>query len=506
MLKFALMLKEIDTVKLIFGLKVHQLRQEQDLSYQQLSDRTGLAISYLHNIEKGKKYPKADKILALARALDTEYNYLVSLNADKRLQPIIDLIHSDFLKIFPLELFGINTPKLIELLSVTPDKVNAFISTVIKIVRNHHLQGEDFYKAALRSYQDLHDNYFDDLEQAVRDFKSANQLKQQTGITALELEQLLHKNFGVTTDRDFLSSRSDLMEVRSYYSVKNKTLYLNNGLSSAQENALLGKEIGFQFLQLGERPYETRMIEVDSFDKLLNNFKASYFSVALLMDEQEMIEDIETMASWRIWNAEAFLKLFAKYEVTSEMLIQRLANLLPHHFDIQDLFFLRFFARPDLQKFEMTKEIHLSQLHTPHANQLDEHYCRRWISINLIRQLKAQQGISNTEGPIAGAQISRYWGTPNAYLCITIAKPSHTDRDNSSSVTIGLLVNDKLKRLFRFLNDPNLVAKDVHTTCERCGISDCGARAVPPTVLQHHRKKENIRATLEELERHRVEG
>ena len=77
------MLKEIDTVKLIFGLKVHHLRQEQDLSYQQLSERTGLAISYLHNIEKGKKYPKADKILALAKALDTDYNYLVSLDAEK---------------------------------------------------------------------------------------------------------------------------------------------------------------------------------------------------------------------------------------------------------------------------------------------------------------------------------------------------------------------------------------------------------------------------------------
>ncbi|NRA50131.1 MAG: helix-turn-helix domain-containing protein, partial [Phaeodactylibacter sp.] len=341
------MLNEIDTVKLIFGLKVHQLRQEQDLSYQQLSNRTGLAISYLHNIEKGKKYPKADKIMALARALNTEYNYLVSLDADKRLQPIIDLIHSDFVKIFPLELFGINTPKLIELLSVTPDKVNAFISTVIKIVRNHHLQGEDFYKAALRSYQDLHDNYFESIEQAVRDFKSANNLDQQPHFTPEELEALLRQNFEIQIDRDFLCSQSNLKEIRSYYSPKNKTLYLNRDLSVAQENSLLGKEIGFQFLNLEDRPYETRMMEVDSFDKLLNNFKASYFSVALLMDEAEMIEDIETMARWRTWDSEAFLSLFSKYNVTSEMLIQRLTNLLPRHFDIQDLFFLRFFARPD---------------------------------------------------------------------------------------------------------------------------------------------------------------
>lgn len=494
------MLKEIDTVKLIFGLKVHHLRQEQDLSYQQLSERTGLAISYLHNIEKGKKYPKADKILALAKALDTDYNYLVSLDAEKRLQPIIDLIHSDFMKVFPLELFGINTPKLIELLSVTPDKVNAFISTVIKILRNHHLQGEDFYKAALRSYQDMNDNYFDELERSVQQFKTANELPQQPPLRTEQLESLLLRRYQLRIDRDFLASQPDMEEIRSFYAPQSQTLFLNQGLSSAQENFLLAKELGFQYLELQERPYETRMTEVDSFDKLLNNFKASYFSVALLMDEREMIEDIEAMARWRSWDGAAFLELFRKYNVTSEMLIQRLANILPQHFGIKDLFFFRFFARPDLQKFEMTKEMHLSQLHNPHANQLDEHYCRRWISINLIRQLKAHQGVDNTRGPIAGAQVSRYWGTPNAYLCITIAKPEHREPENSSSVTIGLLINDKLKRLFRFLEDPKLSAKDVHTTCERCGILDCGARAVPPSVLQHRRKKEKIKATLEKLE------
>ena len=133
--------------------------------------------------------------------------------------------------------------------------------------------------------------------------------------------------------------------------------------------------------------------------------------------------------------------------------------------------------------------MHLSQLHNPHANQLDEHYCRRWISINLIRQLKAHQGVDNTRGPIAGAQVSRYWGTPNAYLCITIAKPEHREPENSSSVTIGLLINGKLKRLFRFLEDPKLSAKDVHTTCERCGILDCGGQGGPSLCAATPAKK-----------------
>ncbi|MCG8329397.1 MAG: helix-turn-helix domain-containing protein [Chitinophagales bacterium] len=496
---------DIDTVKLTFGLKIHQLRQDQELSYQQLSKKTGLAVSYLHNIEKGKKYPKADKIILLAKALKTDYNYLVSLEGDKRLKPIIDLIHSDFLKIFPLELFGINTPKLMELLSAAPGRTNAFISTVIKIVRNYQLQGEDFYKAALRSYQDLHDNYFAELEQAVVKFKQKHQLAQNAALHPEVLERLLNY-YEIAVDRNYLPQQISLREIRSFYSPSNRTLYLNTSLSNAQESWLLGKELGFQFLDIKERPYETRMAEVDSFDKLLNNFKASYFSVALLIDEREMVADIEEMARWENWDGEAFLGLLDKYNVTSEMLIQRLANILPQHFDIKDLFFLRFFGGADLQKFEMTKEMHLSQLHNPHANQLDEHYCRRWISINLIRKLKAMQGLENTEGPIIGAQISRYWGTPNSYFCIAFAKSGHNAPENSSSITIGLLVDDKLRRLFRFLDDPRMPVKNVHTTCERCGISDCGARAVPPTVLQHTRIKQEIKNELEALERSNKEA
>ena len=53
------MLNDFDTVKLVFGLKIKHLRLEHGFSYQQLSQRTGLAISYLHDIEKGKKYPKS---------------------------------------------------------------------------------------------------------------------------------------------------------------------------------------------------------------------------------------------------------------------------------------------------------------------------------------------------------------------------------------------------------------------------------------------------------------
>ena len=51
-------------LRFILGLKLNQLRKQQSLSLKELADRAGLAISYLSEIEKGKKYPKPGKILA----------------------------------------------------------------------------------------------------------------------------------------------------------------------------------------------------------------------------------------------------------------------------------------------------------------------------------------------------------------------------------------------------------------------------------------------------------
>ncbi|NRB64417.1 MAG: helix-turn-helix domain-containing protein, partial [Saprospiraceae bacterium] len=289
------MLKDLDTVKLIFGLKVAQLRKEKSLSYQQLSDRTGLAISYLHNIEKGKKYPKADKIMVLASALDSNYNYLVSLEPDKKLRPIVDLLQSDFLKIFPLSRFGINLDKLLGLLIETPGKVNAFISTIIKITRNYQLQGEDFHKAALRSYQDLHDNYFPTLEQAAQ--RARTQFRLTSIPDSQQFSAILLSHYGIRVDRTTLGERTELSRVRSYYAPASRTLFIHPMfVGGPQELMLLAKEIGFHFLGLEERPFVTRMIDMESFEKLFNDFKASYFAVALIMEENRIVEEIKKIA------------------------------------------------------------------------------------------------------------------------------------------------------------------------------------------------------------------
>ncbi|TXB65610.1 helix-turn-helix domain-containing protein [Phaeodactylibacter luteus] len=479
-----------DVIKMIFGFKAKYLRQKLGLSLEELAERAHLSKSYLHDIEKGKKYPKVNKIQALAAALGVDYDYMVSTRASKKLQPIVDLLTSDFIKEFPLDLFGISPEKLFELFSNTPDKVNAFISTIFKITRNYQMQREHLYLAALRSYQDMYDNYFADLEAAVKAFRESTGLYASPGSPPEVLEQILQERYGIRTDYTAMPRAAELRSLRSHYQPGSKTLFINRGLSPAQTRFLLGRELAFQYLELGERPYFTRIIEIDSFERLLNNFKASYFAVALMMDEAHMIADLKGLAGQAEWRPELISGLLERYDVTPEMLLQRWSNLLPQHFGIKDLFFIRLVGAAGLQHFRMTKELHLSQMHNPYANQMNEHYCRRWVSVNLIKQLKSGQHTGSA--PIIDAQISEYWQTDNRYLCISLAKPDFHQPEQGVSVTIGLMINEQLRRHFRFIDSPGLPSRLVHTTCERCGISDCEARAVAPTVLEQQRAKEEI--------------
>ncbi|MGB0930480.1 MAG: hypothetical protein ACPGVB_06880, partial [Chitinophagales bacterium] len=270
---------------------------------------------------------------------------------------------------------------------------------------------------------------------------------------------------------------------------------------AAQQNFLFARELGFQYLELKERPYETTITEIDSFEKLLNNYKASHFAAALLMDGETLANDIRLLARENSWKPELFLNLLEKYKVSSETLMQRLTNILPHHFGLEDLFFIRLTGTgdEDAQSFSMKKDLHLSQLHSPYNNELNEHYCNRWVSITSIKESRFVKSKKSKPAIIADAQISKYWNTDKEYLCISLAKSGFQDSNKGVSVTLGLLVNPHLKSIFHFLSDPKLKSREVHTTCERCGISNCEERRFPPIVIDQEERETTILNSLRSL-------
>lgn len=310
----------------------------------------------------------------------------------------------------------------------------------------------------------------------------------------------MFRNYSIKTDRKVLNKYKALKGKRSYFSQAKKNLYINNNLSPAQENFLIGREIAFQYLKVEERPVLTRIGAINSFEKLLNNFKASYFSVALLMDEESLVHDIKTLMSKARWENSHFLNLLTKYDVTPEMLLQRMTNILPQHFDIRNLFFIRLASENDLKRYRMTKELHLAQAQSPYANELNEHYCRRWVSVNIIKKLGADFNRKDQHSPIADAQISSYYQTNNQYLCISIAKTDARNLNDPSSVTIGLLINEQTRKMIRFLSDPKLPIREVSTTCERCAIPNCEARVARPIALERSNQRILEQEAMKEID------
>ena len=81
-----------------------------------------------------------------------------------------------------------------------------------------------------------------------------------------------------------------------------------------------------------------------------------------------------------------------------------------------------------------------------------------------------------------------------SYLCISLAKKSTDQPGAATSVTIRLLVNEQLKRLFKWLNDPSLEQQNVHTTCERCAMEHCSERMAKPMVLEISKGLKKLKA------------
>ena len=73
---------------------------------------------------------------------------------------------------FPFEEFGLEPGDLVTPLTREPEKVSALMHAILSIGRKYDLQEEEFLRAALRSYQEIHENYFQDLEDSAAAFIS----------------------------------------------------------------------------------------------------------------------------------------------------------------------------------------------------------------------------------------------------------------------------------------------------------------------------------------------
>lgn len=482
--------------RIIFGLRVRQLRLEKGLSPADLSKVTGTSVSYLNEIEKGKKFPKKDKVNKLAEALGVSMDDLLSNDLDARLAPVNELLKSNFLNELPLDLFGLDLGKIAGLIASAPLRVGAFISTLLELSRSYALREENFFFAALRAYLELNDNYFEHIETAVDQFCAKHGLENKRPLSPEMLTHLLEQEYGYKVIKKGLNDYPELQDMRSVYLPEKKQLLLNEKLSPLQAAFQFGKEIAFNHLNIKERAYTSSMLKGKVFEEVLNHAYATYFSVALHLPKEPFIADMEAFFQTERWDGEAFLGIMQRYNATPEMFYHRLTNVIPKHFNMPKLFFLRFLHDPEKDQFEVDRELHLSKRHHPHGNALLEHYCRRWVSLSLLHDLNEMQQKGVFVNTIVRAQRSHFYGTEDEYLCLTLSRPGYPSPNRNVSVTLGLLINDDVRKQIKWIDDPSIQYKEVNKTCERCPIMDCEERAKEPVIVQ---KQERYQAINERL-------
>lgn len=233
---------------------------------------------------------------------------------------------------------------------------------------------------------------------------------------------------------------------------KTKTLLLSSHIDEVQQTFIYAKEIAYNYLMYKVRLYTFPWIKFENFEQVLNNFYATYFTGALFLPRNVMIEELSLLFKENTLNKAAFIKTIATFTNSPETFYQRLTNLLPKDFNIQSLFFLRFTHEVASPKFYLTKELHLPNQQSPHANETNEHYCRRWVSLKVLERIAKTK-----EEHVFDIQISKYPTDDDlSYLVLSSATKDPFKENQYRSISIGLLINKQLKKKVNFLEDKKI--------------------------------------------------
>ncbi len=438
-----------ENIKLIFGLKLRQLRTTKKWSQSELSEKSGLSVSYLNEIEKGKKYPKTEKIATLAAALDVSYDRMVSIKLDKQLAPVGEILNTRLLEELPLELFGIDKGKLIEIIANAPLKVSAFISTIAQIANTYNLTQENMYFAMLRSYQEMHDNYFEEIEKEANRFRREYNLSSDGVISSDVLKDILKDKFGYTVEENELKEYPELTHIRSVFIEAAKKILINAKMAENQKAFLYAKEIGYQFLEMsGERAVMTPWPRATSFDHVLNNSRASYFAGALLISPEGLGKQLEAFFAQPKWNDKALLNILETYNSSPEMFMIRLINIIPKYFGLSGMFFMRFDHKMTEKETSLKKQLHLSRTRNPKNITLLEKHCREWLDTSVFNEL----------GDKPKAHCHRFVAKSGnqKFMVMALSRPMKRNTNTALSVLVGFEETTAFGKKVTFADDASI--------------------------------------------------
>ncbi len=502
-------------------------RKERNFSRFDVSERAGISPSFYSELETGRKAASGETLRRVTKALDMSLDELQSDRYDAALEALLDFQDPT-----------IAIKEGIELLDKAPHLAKAIprLLTNVARVSDRGSKKEVIYPILLRDFQEENLNHFPDLEHEARAFLDEHPPR---GISPdrHDLQGILRYVYKYTlkTDHDFHERQyQHLPIIRSMQlrQGKHHHLLLNRNLLESQKAFELAKEIAYNlpFLRTKEtllnRAPTSPRVGIHSYTQILNEFKASYFAGALLMPQHALETDIAAFFAATTCEKERLWTMLTTYNVTPEMLLHRLTEILPgKRFGIKKLHFLRFQhdrtvqqAPQDWRVFSLTKLLNLTSLPFPYGESSSEKYCRRYNAIQALREMRQALetgGVTEHEfyhRPMIRVQRSRFVNEAyrdQRYLCITMARPLELQPNLLSSVSVGFVIDDHFKHTVRFWNDTATIEPvghdvvEVGHTCQRCPLSmaECADRAAEAVIFREEQRGKEMTRLLRETER-----
>ena len=502
------------------------LRAKFSLSQVEMTKDISLSVSYLNEIESLKKVPKPEKLELLAGRLGLSLEELRSPGLFDEVKRIHDMFISGKRQVsFPLEVLGISSPKLIDLLVSSPDSFLSFLEVMDSVSRSYNVSRSDFFKVFLQEFQRKHRNYFPEIEKIARDTAIKEDLHWSISVEDL-IKVLDRHKISVYWKRgnhvfDNLSRETKL---RSFFrnaefnKTKKKEIYINPLIQDEQARFILSRELGFHILGGDDRPVTSPVLDKDneSYESILNNFKASYFAGALMMPYPEITRDLYDLFAASSFNEDKVGELISKYFVTPEAFAYRISEVIPDYFNLERVHFLKFIMWPmtchnealnprnqyvNVQRIDLVKQLNVNSLdNLPQGSKLQEFFCRKWVSCETLSKLclsgddmTINSGIVNFPPDLELGRNGKY------YFCLSIAANFKIRNDLKYVVTIGFVLDEQLSKTMKFLKGYSEKSTLIGSTCERCRIQNCKKRLVAANYSLGEIQAESLPEILKQI-------
>lgn len=405
--------------QLAFGKRVRAHRKARNMTLADLSELVGRPVSYLSQLENGKKDPRSSFVVALADALGCRVQ---DLNDDSQLDRR-DELEVEIARIQEEEIYRrLRLPYFRPSVKVSTD-VLEHVVTLYRALKEttdaaNHLPGDAQRTAnlELRQHMRSRNNYFPEIEAEAARVLSATNYEGAGPVSEGNLGEIAgYYGFEIARVRDLPRT------ARSVTDQRNRVIYIpqRDVLNSRGARSVVLQTLGH--FVLGHR-------DSDDFGVYLRQrVESNYFAGAILAPEKPAVTFLRAAHERRDLSTADLREMFF---LSYEMAAHRLTNLATEHLDLP-LHFIRSDEEGVVWKAYENNDLPLPA--SPDGTVEGTRLCKQW---GTRQAFEAEDGYD----------LHYQWTSTNqgSYWCVTFVE---SDRSPMHAITVG--ADEKHAKYFR---------------------------------------------------------